>query len=821
MFLEKGKRAIIGSKAYDLYKCRLLDVKVPEFYVIPTEVYRRYVSNGGKIEKRLVKELRTVFFKLGGSVAVRSSSVAEDTQTRSNAGKFKTVLNVRSISHLISAVKTVWSSGISEADAEANAEIDADGNDEGDRDGDSHEMAVIIQEQLSPEHSGVLFSRNPVNGENETVIEYVTGLGESLVSGIQTPTRVVVENRSLNIEDQPEGSLPFKELIHLSEKLETNFGYPLDIEWAQCGGDFYILQARPITHLLPPAKEKGRTYSRVQAEQFFSGPVSPLFYSIFKKLYLKNYLQDTIKSLQVNLELDEETLVRHKNYLYVDTAFYEFALDHLPVRSNRNRLLEIFPEDIRDELKNKKGRTDPKESIKILKFLITHPKYWVTNLDTYFTNKVAPKIIYELDELKNFEQMTESELFLSFQRLLDISVLHIRTSKWGLGLYSMPLVEAMGKFLEKNGLDKRHLLTLVSGLEINKTLDASKELHRLTEIVRRDRNKSIYHVLSKELDDYSIYKKELEKTPDGQKVIDYFELTLKRFGHRRLSRDILKPSWNDEPMIPFSILRRLVFNNNGRTNLMIDTSKKKRSLLEQQIKRQLPAAKRWFFKTLSKYMVRYIGFRELQRFYLDMIVSKMRHLFLEISHRMVNKGIISEPGDIFFLELSDVEGYLWGISKLNLEKKAEFNKLSFETDQRSPGRYMRLGVDFDSISCHKPGFHDRYTNNRRKILGEPVSPGCFHGRVRIIEDVDDKTEIEPNDIVVTRCIDPGQTHVFLLAGALVIEVGGMLSHGAILAREFELPTVAQVKNATRILKNNQLITVNGTKGEIIFKAGGR
>ena len=727
-------------------------------------------------------------------MAVRSSSILEDLPTRSNAGKFKTVLNVNSIPCLLSAIKTVWSSA------------------------NGHDMAVIIQKQILPELSGVLFTRNPTNGNNETVIEYVSGLGDVLVSGESNPKRLIISNKSKK-KKKDINYHSLKGLLQLSKKLEINLGYPLDIEWAKCGERFYILQARPITTLRPPAKEKGRTYSRVQAEQFFSGPVSTLFYSIFKKLYLENYLQETIESLGVALELDQETLVKHKNYLYVDTSFYEFALNHLPIRSNRNRLLEIFPEDIKDDLKNKKARADPKEIIKIIKFLITHPKYWVTNLDTYFTNKVVPKIILELDELKNFEQMTDSELYLSFQRLMDISVLHIRTSKWGLGLYSIPLVEAMGKFLEKNRLDKRHLSTLVSGLEINKTLDASKELNRLAVIVRRDRNKSIYYILRKELDDYSAYKKEFEKTLDGQKVIDYFELTLKRFGHRRLGRDIIKPSWNDEPMIPFSILRRLVLNNNGHANSKIGISKKKRSSLERRIKRQLPAGKRLFFKTLSKYMVRYLGFREFQRFYLDMIISKMRHLFLEISHRMVNKGIISESDDIFFLDFSDVEGYLMGKSKFNLATKAEFNRLSFENIHTTPGRYLRLGVDFDSISPPKLMRKNNISVKGKLIKGQPVSPGNFYGKVRIIEYIDSEVEIEQNDIVITKCIDPGQTHIFLLAGALVIEVGGMLSHGAILAREFNLPTVAGVANATQLFNDGQKIIVDGTKGEIIINSG--
>jgi pyruvate,water dikinase len=127
-----------------------------------------------------------------------------------------------------------------------------------------------------------------------------------------------------------------------------------------------------------------------------------------------------------------------------------------------------------------------------------------------------------------------------------------------------------------------------------------------------------------------------------------------------------------------------------------------------------------------------------------------------------------------------------------------------------------LGVDFDSCTSSNPGLQQPPKQIKNKILGEPVSPGYYTGRVRIIKQIDSNMKLEPNDIIVTPSIDPGQTHVFLLAGALILEVGGLLSHGAILAREFGLPTVAQVRGATQRLKDAQVVTVNGNTGEIFI-----
>ncbi|MCK5561735.1 MAG: hypothetical protein KAJ51_14125, partial [Thermoplasmata archaeon] len=350
----------------------------------------------------------------------------------------------------------------------------------------------------------------------------------------------------------------FEKLLKISRTLEHKFGFPLDIEWAKANNKFYIIQARPITKLSPPSKDSGRTYSRVQGEQFFSGPVSPLFYSIFKDLYLKNYLQDTIDSLHIDLKLDQEIRISHKNHLYVDTSFYEYALSHLPIRANKTRLLEIFPEDIRDELDAAENRPDIPAILRIMKFILLHPKYWIMNLDKYFQNQVVPVIIANLEGITSFEDMTLHELNEAYTKLFDISIAHIRTSKWGLGLYSIPLIETMKRFLNSNGFGDESLTQLLMGLETNKTLDASLELNRLAALVRTDEFECEAKIFKLELRNYNDYRLELEKSCNGQKLVDHFEFILRKFGHRRLSRDILLPAWADEPMIPFSILRNLI-----------------------------------------------------------------------------------------------------------------------------------------------------------------------------------------------------------------------------------------------------------------------
>jgi pyruvate,water dikinase len=779
VIVKSGDRRTIGNKAFDLYRCTLLNIKVPQFCVIPTEVCKNFDRHS--VSPQLESELKVIINELGGEVAVRSSSTTEDSSRSSNAGRFKTVLNVKTISELLGAVEAVRDS--------------ADGID----------IGVIIQKQLKPEISGVLFTRNPVSGKKEIVIEYVKDLGDKLVSGKVNPKRII-----LNKGKKANSGNGFERLVRTSIKLERNFGYPLDIEWAKCHGRFFILQARPITNLSPPDMNRCKTYSRVQAEQFYSGPVSPLFYSFFDYLHSEYYLQETIETLGWDLQL-KSALIRHKSHLYIDTALAEYVYSNLPVGNGRSMLEDVFPEDIKKELKSKKSRVDPFIILKLLKVIITNTDLWIWNLDSHFKNEIVPDIISNLEELGSFEGKDLDKLEEAYEKIMDTAVLHIRVSKWGLALYLPPLMSAMKRFLEKNKLDETLLSELLTGLPTNKTMDASMELQNLAKLIRT--NKSAVDIINSDLEGYSSYKNKLLKDPANELIIEYFESIIKRYGHRRLSRDILTPSWKDEPEIPFYIIKKMIcdwqtkFIDRGSRSIL------RRKQVEKQIMKKLNFMNRMKFRFLMKYFIQYVTFREYQRFYLDMIISKMRELVIEIGKRMNKDGILELPEDIFFIELDDLKKIFKGKLDHCLLNKSKFNRVTFENEYGTPGKFMRMGVDFDSIEIPKKNV---FVKSGNIIKGESVSPGRFSGKVRIIPSFDSKTTIEHDEIVVTKCIDPGQTHVFLLAGALVMEVGGILSHGAILAREFNIPTVASVQNATGLFKNGQKITVNGTKGEIIF-----
>jgi pyruvate,water dikinase len=462
------------------------------------------------------------------------------------------------------------------------------------------------------------------------------------------------------------------------------------------------------------------------------------------------------------------------------------------------------------DLSKNKGPTDPTYVLRIMKFLLLHPKFWLSKLDHHFREDVVPEIIHRLEAIGDLRDMDLKGLMRVYEELMAIAVLHIRTSKWGLVLYSIPLTEAMEQFLEENGIGKEKLSLLMTGLDENKTLDASNELQSLAEAIRE--NPQAMRIVQISYPDYTSYRRRLMNVPKGDLITDHFGSILVRYGHRRLSRDLMSPSWSDDPMIPFGMVRTLVCDNTSRTGPDKHQTMERRLTVQQDIERRLPLFKRLTFRKMARYLARYTSFREFQRFYLDMILSKMRGLMIEISKRMLDDGTIENADDIFFIDIQEVLGYLQEKPIPGSRKKALLNRLSFENRVTTPGRYLRSGVDFDSIEIQED---IRMTG--QAIKGQGVSPGLHSGRARVIPEINGEIEISRGDVMVTRGLDPGQTHFLMMAGALILEVGGMLSHGAILARELGVPTVAQIRNATYLVKNGQQVLVNGSSGVIIIE----
>jgi pyruvate,water dikinase len=764
----------IGTKAFNLQKLMVLGMKVPPCSVVTTDAFRD--SPDGELSGELLSELAMEFPNWSTPLIARSSSLAEDTSKSSKAGIFSTVSDVNTLSGLTNAIEKVRTSS------------------KGD------DIAVILQEQLEPDIAGVLFTRDPVTGEKKRVIEYVEGMGESLVSGRENPIRTDGEDKR------------FKELENLGKKLEFLFGYPLDIEWAKVGDTVHILQARPITALPIPRKGKQSTYSMVLAEQFFSGPSSPLFFSLFKYLFENYYAKETAEDVGLAALPSEPLLIQHKDHMYVNTYPTEFLLKKAAGLGNFQQQLKVLPEDIRKEYENPdyKNYLGALEILSKIAFLIVRrPSLRKSKVDKNYLRKTAPFIMSGLETLEEKPE-TIAEMEKQVKLLVELTRKHIRSSKWGLA-YCIMLSSVMQRSLEKNHIKGPEIaiLGLMSGLTGEKTSESIKELEALAG--KYQQNEFVNDTLSLELKTYEEYRDIFLVNPQTHQFIEAFESILHRYGHRRLARDLKEPSWSDEPLIPFNMLRDNIIHNQGKEHPIGEEGVKNRKEIEEEILKQIPIYKRPRFRSNSRYLIRYLTFRELQRFYLDMIFSRMRSLFLLIGEKMMEEGLIEEKDDIFFLKVNEIQDFLKGSEK-NLRYTAAFRRMKFGEGPGKPGLYLRDGIDFDEISTK-----ETESIQGNVIMGESVSPGMYKGKVKVVDCIDSLCSISPGIVLVTKSIDPGQTQVFTQAGGLILEVGGVLSHGAILAREFGIPTVAQVNRATKIFSDGQEVVVNGTKGEVVIE----
>ncbi len=762
----------IGTKAFNLQKMMLVGVRVPSCSVVTTDAFREFPNR--QISESLLKELTENFPKWTCPIIARSSSLAEDTSQSSKAGVFTTVPNVNNLSTLQKAIEKVWLSSQGE------------------------DIAVILQEQLKPDIAGVLFTRDPVTGANKKVIEYVEGIGDTLVSGSRNPVRVGEEDSR------------FKELFEEGDRLEKLFGYPLDIEWARTGNNFHILQARPITALPVPPKNAGPTYSMVLAEQFFSGPVSPLFFSLFKFLFEEYYAGETAREVGLDALPMEPLLIRHKDHMYVNTHPTEYLLRKAGGLGNFHQQLKMLPEDIRKEFEDSK-RKNVLGALSLLSriafLLLRRPNLRKAKVDWEFIRKTIPAVLTGLETILE-EPKTKNDMEHQYKILIELLIQHIRSSKWGLA-YCIMLSSLVQRSLERNHIENSEvkLLTLMSGLPNEKTSKGIKELQILANKFKQDEHVNV--ILNREMKTYERYREELVRAPQGRQFVEAFESILFRYGHRRLARDLIEPSWCDDPMILFNMLGNMIlYKDQHDLWIKRENSNLEREKVLKEILEKIPIYKRRRFRKNSQYLIRYLSFRELQRFYLDMILSRMRSLILEVGESMVKDGLLEEEHDIFFLEIDEIKDYLKG-RKRNLGSIAAFRKMNFKESNQKPGLYLRNGVDFDMISSSDIKYSDG-----KVIKGQPVSSGIFKGKVKVIEKIDSSCSILPGTVLVTKNIDPGQTQVFTSAGGLILEVGGVLSHGAILAREFGIPTVAQINKATNLFYDGQEVVVNGTKGEV-------
>jgi phosphoenolpyruvate synthase/pyruvate phosphate dikinase len=851
--MEKTQLSLVGGKGLNLGELsRIEGLLVPEGFAVTTVGYQRAIGQNEsyhalldrlttlKVDDRdqiteISKQIRQIIMDVDipsdvvtavthylsqfgeeHAYAVRSSATAEDLPHASFAGQQDTYLNIIGIDAILQHISLCWASLFTD-----RAVIYRMQN------GFNHSqvyLAVIVQRMVFPLASGILFTADPMTSNRKLLsIDASYGLGEALVSGLVSADSYSVQDgeilnkriatKKLAIYGRKEGGTETKQLdpdqqmsqtltdqqilqlAHIGRQIETYFGNPQDIEWCLADDIFYIVQSRPITTLYPIPEandQENHVYLSVGHQQMMTDPIKPLGLS-FYLLITPAPMRKAGGRLFIDVAPRLATPVGREALL---TTIGSDPLIKGPLMTIIERdFIKLLPNDQTAPIPVK-SNTDMLEQIEnnpnIVSDLIQSNRASVEELKQNIQRKSGfPVFDFILEDIQQLKKI------LFDPQSTAVFMTAINASLW--------INEKMNEWLgEKNAAD-----TLSQSVPYNITSEMGLALMDVADRIRP--YPEVIEYLQHVKDDN--FLDELVKFEGGHEAYDAIYAYLHKYGMRCAGEiDISKTRWSEKPitLVPMILGNIKAFEPNeghrkfeqGRQEAL----EKEQELLARL--NQLPDGEQKAEET--KRMIRrirnFIGYREYPKYGWVSRYFVYKQAFLKEAEQLVQGGVILEKEDIFYLFFEELHEVV-RTKKLDyqiISKRKEDYKL-FE--KLTPPRVITS--DGEIIS----GTYNRENLPADAIVGLPVSSGVIEGRARVILNMEDAI-LEDGDILVTAFTDPGWTPLFVSIKGLVTEVGGLMTHGAVIAREYGLPAVVGVENATKLIKDGQRIRVNGTDGYI-------
>ena len=782
-------------------------------------------------------------------VAVRSSANAEDLPELSFAGQQETYLNVTGGPAVAVAIRNCWASLWTAQAINYRHEMDIGQ--------DAVAMAVVVQLMVPSDVSGILFTANPTNGErSEMIVNGSFGLGEAVVSGQVTPDTYVVDRESLNMKDTVIGAKDqmivsdgaqgvrvesvsaeqqvlsslseelLRELCKLALRVEAEFDeVPQDIEWAMVNKELYLLQSRPITNLPPePLKDvswpeiSGAQLLKRQVAENMPAPLSPLF----EELYLRAIfdMQKWPEGWEWKGNLTRNWL---KNFVVITVNGYAYQ----PIYESSVGDWEGYMDKLHAEQKKSTWLDN-------LKRIFTMPSYIIDDMKggplhvlyivgtTFRTFKKFPAIkLWERQQLPDYlatiehweridsRKASSEELLAGIKSLTFAEALYWSALRSIIGTAKMT-DGALQTYLEESAPDQGFISgTFLSGFP-SRTLDAEVTLRRIAEEIRN--NKTLYEIVI--VTPAPRMLTALKNHPEGKDTLVDIRKYLHDYGRQVFNLDFVEPSLEEEPL-PFLMSLKSMVRNPGYdlVTRQQEVRKNRRSKFWQAIK---------FFKGKSRfeflrlYLTARINYptREEALFYMGLAWSSLRPLARELGSRLVSNGTLTGPDDVFYLTSDDLQRAIDdndGLPELKSKVKEQraLRALRFRMNQPAAIPPIETNVTENSFAALRGNSDDA-----NKLLGFAVSPGIVSGIASVIMTPNDFDKMIPDSILVCPLTTPAWTQLFPHAIGLVTDIGSILAHGSIVAREYGIPAVLGIGDATQRIKNGQTITIDGNKGVV-------
>jgi phosphoenolpyruvate synthase/pyruvate phosphate dikinase len=858
--IDKTKFMVVGGKGANLGELSKIEgICVPDGFCISTEAFRRIIEETPSINELLDRlsllkvQDRSDIGELSGAIrtviegvavpedineevtrylsmfgekhayAVRSSATAEDLPTASFAGQQDTYLNIIGKEEILRHIGKCWASLFTERAVTYRLQHGFD-----------HRkvlLSVVVQKMIFPQAAGILFTADPVTSNRKVLsIDAGFGLGEALVAGLVNADHYKVRNgkvidkkistkksaiyalqaggtkeQEIEPERQNRQALTDERILRLARlgrTIEQHFAHPQDIEWCLADDRFYIVQSRPITTLFPIPEahdQENHVYISVGHQQMMTDPMKPLGISLFQLTAARPMFKAGGR-LFVDVTQQLASPGSREALLAGMGQHDPLMKDALTTIIERGDIVLSSPDAEKEQSpgSSNKGASSSDSQARtevdpaIASELIKRSQASIEELKHTIQTKSGPELFDFI--LEDIQQLKKT---LFDPRGMKIIMAGMNASSW--------INENMKAWLgETNAADTLsqsvpNNITSEMGLALLDVADAIRPYPEVIEYVRHARDDA--------------FLDEVVRFEGGRETRDAIYAYLNKYGMRCVGEiDITRPRWSEKP----TVLVPLILNNiknfepgaSGRKfeQGLREALTKEQDLLERL--KQLPDGELKAAET--KRMIGQVrdlaGYREYPKYGIVNRYFAYKQALLKEAERLVQVRVIHEVEDIYYLTFDELREVVC-TNKLDYRIISEGKDEHRLYERLTPPRVITS--DGETIA----GAYKRENIPGEAIVGLAVSSGVVEGRACVILNMED-AELEDGDILVTSFTDPSWTPLFVSIKGLVTEVGGLMTHGAVIAREYGLPAVVGVENATKRVKDRQRIRVQGTEGYV-------
>lgn len=871
--IDKTQILLVGGKGLNLGELSKIEgIQVPEGFCVTTVGYQRAIEQNetyhsllnrltmlkaedrddiagtsrkirqiimeAEIPSDVVKAVTHYLSQFGEeqAYAVRSSATAEDLPHASFAGQQDTYLNIIGKEAILQHIRKCWASLFTDRAVIYRMQHGFDHR--------QVYLSVIIQRMVFPQASGILFTADPITSNRKLLsIDAGFGLGEALVSGLVSADCYKVREgeiidkriatKDLAIYARKEGGTETKQIDPVQQKIQTltdeqilqlarigrqieaYFGQPQDIEWCLVDNTFYIVQSRPITTLYPIPEandQENHVYVSVGHQQMMTDPIKPLglsFWLLTTRAPMRNAGGRLFVDVTPMLASPASREMVLNNLGQSDLLIK----DALMTVIERGDFIKSLPSDKEQSAGKSKEAIPPAGSQAQLEIdptivsdLIQRSQTSIEALKQNIQTKSGSDLFDFIQE--DIQQLTK---MLSDPQSLGVIIAAMDASSW--------INEKMNEWLgEQNAAD-----TLSQSVSGNITSEMGLALLDVADVIRP--YPEVIEYLQHAKDDH--FLDELKKFNGGKETRDAIFAFLDKYGMRCTGEiDITRTRWSEKPitLIPLILSNIKNFGPNASKRKFEqgrqEALKKEQELLDRL--KQLPDGEQKAKETKEKIdlIQNFIGYREYPKYAMVHRYYVYKQALMKEAEQLVQAGVIHDKEDIYYLTFEELHEAVrtkkpddpgcmveqqagLAIRQIISQRKDEYKLY----EKLTPPRVITS--DGEIIL----GKYKRENLPAGAIVGLPVSSGVVEGRARVILNMED-ADLEEGDILVTTFTDPSWTPLFVSIKGLVTEVGGLMTHGAVIAREYGLPAVVGVENATKRIKDGERIRVHGTEGYI-------